>query len=149
MIGPKTITGIGFTWLSIYWHWFRLWIRLEWMNEWMNEPFIEFSNTGSHPVGTRKKIILREQTFLIGLLLRWLSVFRSSPLPTPCGKDMSRIRYSSVPYPGFYHAPVQPLRLENPNMEQSIIRSEKIINGHWPLIILWHAWPLANYCKME
>jgi hypothetical protein len=27
----------------------------------------------------------------------------------PCGKDMSRIRYSSVPYPGFNHAPVQPL----------------------------------------
>jgi hypothetical protein len=31
------------------------------------------------------------------------------PCPSPCGKDMSRIWYSSVPYPGFLYAPVQPL----------------------------------------
>ncbi len=39
------------------------------------------------------------------------------PCPTPCGKDMSRIRYSSVPYPGFNHAPVQPLPSPPPFFE--------------------------------
>ncbi len=49
--------------------------------------------------------------FLIGQLIRCLSTFCSSPCPPPCGKDMSRIRYSIVPYPGLIQAPKNAIKI--------------------------------------
>ncbi len=56
-MGARHRGGIGFSYRPARLH--RLAEFISWMNEWMNEPFIGFSYTGSHRVGTRI-IILRD-----------------------------------------------------------------------------------------
>ncbi len=78
----------------------------KWMNEWMNErTFYLIFLHWVPPCRHEKNNITR------------LDIFNRASLPViiclsflpPCGKDMSRIWYSIVPYPGFSHATVQPL----------------------------------------
>ncbi len=72
------------------------------MNEWTN-LLLSFLALGPTVYARGKKInTTRIDIFNRASLPVIICIFVLPPLPTPCGKDMSRIRYSSVPYPGFY-----------------------------------------------
>jgi hypothetical protein len=79
------------------------------LNEWKN-LLLTFFTLGPTMLVTRLKddstriVIFNRASYPVNICFSFFP-----PCPTPFGKDMSRIRYSIVPYPGFYHAPVQPL----------------------------------------